>query len=256
MSSGYKVYSFDWTAFTDLTSNAESGIPSALAEALLDPLTRKKLRLPARLPRSRDGLAGVIRRLFLQPEWYADQPKADVKLRHQLLFGMFFEKRLKPIGLSVTPAWREFYECCSFDLGYCLAGRWALDLERMRRGKEVLYEMLGRRMKRGGEVFYKILDRPEHDGNEFWWFGHRPFRHARWQASNEDVEDFEEEYDFEVYSIHSPDGVRSLSSRLAEMSRRWEPIECKELKDLLADYRHCIEAVKGKGAGMLVENDP
>jgi hypothetical protein len=189
MAAGHRIYSFDWTVFTDLISNAESAIPSALAEALLDPQMRKKLRLPSKLPKTSDKLSALIRDLFLKPEWYADQPASDVNLRHQLLFGTFFDKKLKSIGLSATPAWRVFHKCCSFDLGYCLAGRWVLDLERMKRNKG---------------VYYKMLDDAEPGENAFWWFGNRPYRHGTWQASNEEMMDFEDEFAFAVYSI--PEG--------------------------------------------------
>ena len=239
MAAGHRLYSFDWSVFTDLTSNARSTIPAALAEATADPKTRKKLGLPAKLPKATDKLSTLIRDAFLKPEWYVDQPMTEVKLRHQLLMGMFFDKSLQSIGLSATPAWREFYECCSFDLGYCLAGRFALDLERMKRGKG---------------AYYKILENAEPpDGNPFWCFGNRPYRYGGWQLSNE--YDFEDEYEFALYSIHSPDDVNAMAGRLAEMAKVWEKIECKELQELLADYQYCIEGVRKKKAGMFVEND-
>ncbi len=226
MAAGHRIYSFCWEAFTDLTSNPQSERPASLAGVLADPGTRERLDLPTTLPTEHEELTTTIRDLFLQPEWFAGQPKADVKLRNRLLMGLFFDEAFEPLGISVTPAWRPFYECCSFDIASVLAGRMALDLERMKRGKG---------------AYYRLLPNAEHNGNEFWWFGRRPYRYTRRQASD--------------YSIHSPEQVNTLSHELATLVQSCESIECAELHELLADYTHCIEGVKQRNAGMFVEND-
>lgn len=243
MAAGYRVYSFDWMVFSDLTSNPESDIPSVLGEALLEEKTRKKLRIPSkRLPQSRDELATVIRDLFLKPEWYAKQPPREVELRHRLLFGMFFDNVLKSIGLSARPAWRKFHECCDFNLGSVLAGQAVLDLERMKRNDNAC-------------VYIRYVAGAEPDDNPFRWFGNRPYRYGTWRGSNEDQEDLEEECGQAVHSIQSPDDVKALSRRLAEESDRCKSIPCKELHEAFSDYEHCIEGVRSRNAGMLVEID-
>ena len=92
---GFRVYSFDWAVFADLTSNPSSGIPPALAERLLDEKTRKKLRLPSKLPKSSDKLSVLVRDLFLKAEWYDGQPASEIALRHQLLFGTLKNRALE-----------------------------------------------------------------------------------------------------------------------------------------------------------------
>jgi hypothetical protein len=131
----------------------------------------KKLRLPAKLPKTSNELTPLIRDLFLPREWFANRPKAEVKLRHQLLFAMFFGEKLEPLGLSLTPAWRPFYECCCFNVASVLAGRTALNLEMIQRSKT---------------AYFRIVRDAQPRGNEFWWFGNRPYRHGEWQASDEE----------------------------------------------------------------------
>lgn len=240
MAAGFLIYSFDWTVFADLTSNAKSRIPTALAELLQDGKIRKKLRLSSKLPSANDKLSSLIRDLFLKPEWFIDQPSSEVTLRHQLLFGMFHDKALKSLGLSAAPTWRAFHECCSFDVGYLLAGAFALNLERM---------------KKSSGAYFKILDNAARSNNAFRWLGNRPFRHGEWHGSNEDQEELEEEYGCNVHSIQSPEEVDSLAQELVEQMNRYEQIQCAELQELLADYKHCIEGVRKKNAGMLVEVD-
>lgn len=141
---GYRIYSFDWKPFVDLTTNPESATPVALGEMLQDSKLRKKLRIPAKLPAGSHDLAVKIRETFAKPEWYVNQPKLDIALRQNLLNGLFFDQALKSFGMALTPAWREFHDCCSFDLGAVLAGRAELNLERMQRNnnKEAFYKYL------------------------------------------------------------------------------------------------------------------
>lgn len=240
MAAGHRIYSFDWDAFTDLTTNPQSEIHGALAQALEDEQMRKKLRLPGKLPKTSGELTPFIRDLFLQPEWFAGRPKTEVKLRHELLFAMFFSEQLQPLGLSLAPAWREFYECCCFNVASVLAGRMALNFEMIQRSKA---------------AYFKIVPDAKPRGNEFWWFGNRPYRHDAWQASDDEWIEYEEEYDCQTHSIHSPHQVNSLSGELAGLSKACEQIECEELQESLAEYAHCIEGVKQKKAGMFVEND-
>ena len=236
MSAGLRIYSFDWAVFDDLTSNTASTIPAAVADALLDGKTARKIGLPAKLPKTRDALSARVSELFLKPEWYVGQPAADVTLRHTLLFGMFFEKSLKAIGLSATQVDEE----CSSNLAAVLSGRATLNLEHMRRNKG---------------MFIKYLVDAQPGDNAFWWLGSRPFRYKTWTGSKDDSWDFAEEYEHEAYSIQSPSYVHSLAHQLDEQSAGFQSIACEELHEALACYRHCIDRVKAKNAGMLVEHD-
>lgn len=235
---GFRVFSFDWAVFADLTSNPQSEIPSALAEKLVDEKTRKKLRLPSRLPKTGDKLSALIRDLFLKPEWYDGQPASEIKLRNPLLFAMFEDPALKSIGLRTTPAWRKFHEDCAFNLGYLLSGQAIVNLERTKHNKGLFIQMVGD---------------AEPGENAFWWFGNRPYRHGSWQGSNEDQWELEEEYGCIGHSIQSPQEVHTLASQLAEESRSYKQLGCQELDEMLSDYEYCIEGVRGKDAGMLVE---
>ncbi len=240
---GFRVYSFDWNVFADLTTNPESAIPEALGERLADEKTRKTLALPSKLPRTREKLSALIRDLFLEPEWYADQPASSVELRHRLLFAMFFENALESIGLSATPAWRAFYDCCDFNTGSLLAGQATIPVDRVNRSK-------------GKTLYIQYTKNAKPDDNAFWWFGNRPYRYRAWQGTNEDQEEFEEKFEFSNYSIQSPEEVNTLWRQFEEKSKQLkEEVECKELEETLADYQHCLETVRTRNAGMLVEID-
>ena len=239
---GYRIYSFDWKPFADLTTNPESATPVALGELLQDSKLRKKLRIPAKIPTGSRDLALKIRDAFLQPEWYANQPKLDIALRQNLLKGLFFDPALKSFGLALTPAWREFCECCAFDLGAVLAGKAQLNLERMQKNKN-----------KG--VFYKYLEDADPRDNPFRWLGNRPYRYADWEGGYEDQEELEEEYESAVYSIQSPGDVEALAGVLARESQKMKQIDCAELHELLLDYEHCINGVQKRHAGMYVEVD-
>jgi hypothetical protein len=239
---GYRIYSFDWKPFVDLTTNPESATPVALGEMLQDSKLRKKLRIPAKLPTGSRDLAVKIRDVFLQPEWYVDQPPLDIPLRQALLNGLFFDDALKSFGMALTPAWREFYDCCSFDLGAVLAGKARLNLERMQKNNNK-------------EVFYQYLEDADPGDNPFRWLGNRPYRFADWEGGYEDQETLEEDYGYAVYSIQSPEDVEALAEVLTRESPKMKQIDCAELHDACADYEHCIYGVQQKKAGMYVEVD-
>jgi hypothetical protein len=239
---GYRIYSFDWKPFADLTTNPESATPMALGEMLQDSKLRNKLGIPAKLPTGSRDLAIKLRDAFLQPEWYADQPKLDVALRRNLLNGLFFDKALKSFGLALTPAWREFHDCCSFEVAAVLAGRAVLNLERMQKNKNK-------------EAFYQYLEDADPGDNPFRWLGNRPYRYADWEGGYEDQEELEEEYESAVHSVQSPADVEALAGVLARESPTMKQIGCAELQDLLSDYEHCIQTVQKKHSGMYVEVD-
>ncbi len=237
---GYRVYSFNWSVFADLTSDSKADIHGQLAQLLSTATIRKHLQLPSKLPKAADQLTEVVRSLFLEPNWYAGQSVSDVALRHKLLFAMFFDEELRALGLAAAPAWREFYENCSFELGAVLAGRMVLDHTRM---------------KNGGAAYYKVVPDAAPGARPFWWFGNRPYRHSTWTGSNEEMMEFEGEHERVVYSIHSPEDVELLAGEVRRWSAEVNASGCDELMEMFADYEHCVEGVNKEHAGMLVEND-
>ncbi len=130
---GYLIYSFDWDLFDDLTTNAKSKLPAAIAAVLGKPKVAKALHLPGELPQTPAALAKLIGATFRDPEWYVKKSHEERHLRHRLWSALLFSKQLKPIGLSATPEWKPFYEGGGFEMAAILAGQAELDKTRMKR---------------------------------------------------------------------------------------------------------------------------
>lgn len=237
---GFRVYSFNWSDFADLTAQSHTELHKRFAALLSTASMRKRLELPPSFPGTVDDLTETVQKLFRAPSWYVGQSPEQSALRHKLLFAMFFDEELRGLGLTATPAWREFCENCSSDIGAVLAGRMVLDHNRI---------------KPGGEAYFKVVARATPAENPYWWFGNRPYRHTNWQGSNADMMEFEEAYGRVVYSIHSPEEVELLANELDRWTDEVNASGCDELREMFDDYRYCVGGVNQSQAGMLVESD-